>query len=239
MARNEVTSWLIGDSVPCRLSISVNGTPTNADSTPTIEVYDSTPVKVIGPVSMSLESTGEYVYYFDSATHPVGKSYYTTTATVSTVVRSKKSTFFLYDMTTWLIIEKIRDALDNLQEGELASVTIWDFYGKAQRWVTPEASASANATQLLDAIEAQCALSSYISYLTDRERAGDNIGTAAFLMLTELRLAAERALASVKRATKTKGEVTSGLFGTTESGIQIVGDNQADRGSYTAERKYS
>jgi len=232
-----MTSWLIGDSVPSRLSLDVNGVSTDADDTPTITVYDSSGTKKVDAQDMSHESTGEYVYYSPTTSWPVGKCFYVIAYTFSTISRSQRSMFFVYDQATWMIIDKVRGMLDNLQEGELESATIYEHYQAAQREVNNEASSSADADLLSDAIYAQTALDSYISYLTDRERAVDQIGTAAFIMLTELRLKAEKALEKVKRATKGPGEVTSGLFTTTESSMQLTSYKDMDPAAHEASKK--
>jgi len=241
MARYKVTSWLIGDSVPCRLSIKVNGTPTDADAIPTITIWDSATTKHADGVNMTQESTGEYVYYaptiYNSTEYVVGKCYYVISYAVSTIDRRKQSMFFTYDQTTWVTIGKVRGILDNLQEGELESATIYEHYQTATRFVTREASASADADLLSDAIYAEAALKSYISYLTDRERAGDQIGTAAYIMLAELRAEATRSLELVKRYDGSKSEVQRGVFMTTESAYQLTPYKQWDPGEQTADRK--
>jgi len=239
MTRYEVTSWLVGDSVPCRLSLKVDGTPTNADGTPTITVYDSAGQKKLDAQNMTPESTGEYVYYVSTDSWAIGKCFYVISYIINTISRSQQSMFFIYDQDTWLIIERVRGLLDNLQEGELDSATIYEHYQTSGRDLNTEASANADAELLADAIFAQCALDSYVTYLCDRERAGDQIGTAAYIMLTELRLKAERALMKVKRATKTAADVTAGLFTTTESALQLTEFKDMDRAKYQASKKVS
>lgn len=234
MVRNEVSSWFIGTSVPCRISVRVNGALYNADDIPTITIYDGTGVKKTDAEIMVHEATGEYIYYAVTSSWPVGKCFYVISYSLNTIAIQNKSTFFLYDQETWLIIEKVRDLLDNLQEGELASVTVYEHYEKATRDITRVASATVDAALLTDAIHDQTALDCYVSYLTDRERVGDNIGTAAFIMLTELRAKADKSLFLAKQSTSGKGEVLKGVFSTTESSYQLTNFKSADPANFEA-----
>lgn len=215
---------MIGDSVPCRLSLEVNGTPTDADSTPTIDVWDSAGTKQVTAESMSHESTGEYVYHAATTGWPVGRCFYAISYVYSTVTHLKQSMFFMYDQTTWMVIEKVKDNLDSLQEGELASATIYQHYQTATRKITPLASTAADADLLEDAIIDLTSLWCYVSYLADRERAGDQANTAAFFMLGELRTKYEESLANVRRFTIGPGEVLKGVIGRTATSAMQYDD---------------
>lgn len=236
MAKYELTSWLKGDSVPCRIELELEGTPINADADPTISVWDSAGVKQVDEANMTIESTGIYVYYAPSTAYTIGKCYWVASYAVSSVDRVTQSMFFLYDQIAWAIIERIRGALDNLQEGELGSSTIYDKYLQALRRITPKASTECDADLLLDAIYAEAELNCYVAYLTDRERASDQIGTAAYIMLTELRGARDDLLIDIRRGLTSVADVLTGVVGTTQSAIQLSDVPKLDKGNYEADK---
>jgi len=220
MARYEITSWLIGDSVPCRLTLEVNGTPTNADNTPTVSVWDSTGTKQVADQVLTNESTGSYAYYAPSTDYPVGKCFYVISYTFNSIAMVKQSMFFTYDQTAWMTIERIRGTLDNLQEGEVDSSVIYQHYLDATRWISKEASSGADPELVVDCTITLSALWTYVSYLADRERAGQQGGAGLYLMVGELRAKYERALISIQRYTVGPGEVFKGVFRPTTSAMQ-------------------
>ncbi|KKM93894.1 hypothetical protein LCGC14_1203820 [marine sediment metagenome] len=236
MSKYELTSWLKGDSVPCRIELELEGTPINADATPTISVWDSDGVLQVDGANMTDEATGIYVYYAPTTAYVIGKCYWVASYAVSTVDRKTQNMFFLYDQPTWAIIERIRGALDNLQEGELSSATIYDMYTRSVRRVTPKASTECSAELLADAIYAETELKSYVSYLTDRERASDQIGTAAYIMLGELRTSRDELMRDIARGLTSVADVARGVVGTTESAIQLSEQSDLDTGNYEASK---
>lgn len=236
MAKYELTSWLKGDSVPLRIELELEGDPINADALPTISVWDSNNVKQVDEESMTSEATGQYVYYAVSTAYAIGKCFWVATFDISSVTRTNQGMFFVYDQTVWLYIERVRSALDNLQEGELSSSSIYDKYLEATRRITPKASSSCDADLLADAIFAETSLKSYIAYLTDRERASDQIGTAAYIMLNELRISRDDLLADIARGTESAAETLRGVVGTTESSMQLSDMADLDKDGYDASK---
>lgn len=220
MARYEITSWLIGDSVPCRLTLEVNGTPTDANDTPIVTVWDSAGVKQLTDQVLTKEATGDYVHYAPTTDYPVGKCFYAISYTFTTIPMIKQSMFFTYDQTVWMIIERIRGSLDNLQEGEIDSSVVYQHYLDAQRWISTEASAYADTELVTDAVIALAALRTYVSYLADRERAGNTGGAGLYLMVGELRFKYDIALVAIKRYRVGPGEVQKGIYRPSTSAMQ-------------------
>lgn len=222
MAKYELSSWLIGTSVPCRIELFVNGSHVNSETTPTITIYDGAGTAKVTAQDMTPEATGRYVYYADSTDWIVGKCFWKATYRLSSQDRLHQAMFFIYDQPTWEFIEEIRSALDGLQEGELASATIYEKYMKATRWITEEASSSVDADLLHDAIIDEAAYNSYLAYLVDRERAGAELGVGTAILLQKLEIAKDRSLAKIKQATVGPGEMLKGVFRTTQSSMQLA-----------------
>lgn len=235
MARYILTSWFIGDSVPLRFEIFVNEVYTNSETIPTIDVYDSSGTKKVTAQEMTVEATGRYIYYADCTDWAIGKCFWVSSYTVSAKSRKHQAMFFVYDQTTWYVVERVRDALDGLQEGELASATIFQKYEEAARWVDRKASASADADLKTDTVFAQASLQSYIAYLTDRERANVDVGTSAMIMVNELRLLRNDLLDEISRVTVGPGEVQRGIFRPTQSAVQLTDKFKSmDKGNWKA-----
>lgn len=222
MAKYELSSWLIGTNVPCRMELFSNGTHVNSEATPTITIYDSTGTAKVTAQNMTPEATGMYVYFADITDWAIGKCFWKATYRLSSVDRLHQAMFFVYDQEAWSHIEEIRSALDGLQEGELSSSTIYEKYLKASRWLTEEASTSVDTDLLHDAIIDEASYNSYLSYLVDRERAGAELGIGTAALLQILRDTKDRSLAKVKQATVGPGEVYRGVFRTTESSMQLA-----------------
>lgn len=237
MVKYELTSWFIGDNVPCRLDLYVNGVETDSQVIPTITIYDSAGVKQVTAVNMTHEATGHYVHYGDSTDWPVGKCFWYANYQLAGTPRVEQAMFFIYDQVAWSKIEAIRSALDELQEGELSSSTIYEHYTKSTRLVTPRASKNASAEILEDAIIADAALKSYISYLTDRERAGDQLGIATIATLQNLTSQRDEFLANIARGEESAGEVFKGVFAVTGSAMQLSDRPDMDKGNYDATTK--
>ena len=232
MVRYEVTSWFIGDSVPCRLDLYINGVETNSQVIPVITIYDSSGTKKIDGENMTPEATGHYVYYASTTSWPVGKCYWYANYQLAGIPRVEQAMFFIYDQVAWSKIESVRSALDELQEGELKSSTIYDHYQKSTRLITPKASKNTSAENLEDAIVADASLKSYISYITDRERAGDQLGIGTIATLQNLTTLRDEYLANIKRGEEGVGERLKGVFATTGSAMQLSNQPDMDKGLY-------
>ena len=232
MVKYELTSWFIGDSVPCRLDLYVNGEEEDSGVTPTITIYDSAGTKKVDAVNMAHEATGHYVYYAPTTEWVVGKCFWYANYQLTGVNRVEQAMFFIYDQPTWANIEEVRSALDELQEGELASSTIYEHYHKSTRLLTPKASGTVDAEDLHDAIIADAALKSYISYLTDRERAGDQLGIGTIATLQNLTQLRDEYLVNIGRGTQGTGERLKGVFATTGSAMQLTTNKGMDKANY-------
>jgi len=232
MVKYELTSWFIGDSVPCRLDLYLNGEETDSDIIPTITIYDSEGTKKVDAENMVHEATGHYVFHAPTTDWPVGKCFWYSNYQMNTIDRVEQAMFFIYDQPTWAYIEEIRSALDELQEGELASSTIYEHYSKSTRLVTPKSSSSVDSKDLHDAIIADAALKSYISYLTDRERSGDQLGIGTIATLQNLTMLRDEYLTNIGRGTQGVGERLRGVFATTSSAMQLTTNKSMDKANY-------
>lgn len=232
MVRYEVTPWFIGDRIPCRLDLYLNGVETNSEVTPTITIFDSAGTKQEDAQNMIPEATGHYVYWPDSTDWPVGKCFWYANYQLSGIARVEQAMFFVYDQVAWAKIEAVRSALDEIQEGEIRSSTIYEHYVKSTRLLTPKASKNVNALDLTDAVVADAALKSYISYMTDRERAGDQIGIGTIATLQNLQAQRDEYIENIRRGEEGVGERLKNVFATTGSAIQFSKRPDLDKGQF-------